>query len=292
MIRSMTGYGRGERQEGEPRIVVEVRSVNHRFLEATTRLPRRLAALENHVRERVQNRITRGKVHVSITMDGDGVTPAALRVNEEAAERYIEIFRRLRERYSLPGELTLPTLLGLPDVLAHDEGELPEQAAWALLEPPLNAAIDSFEASRLREGEALERDLGARIQALRGATERIETLNPQVVERVRDRLRDRLAQISKDLEYNRFRMEAELALFADRTDVTEECVRLRSHLDQFAAAFTDPEPAGRRLNFLLQEMNREANTIASKCQNLDVMRDLLFVREEIEKIRQQVQNVE
>jgi uncharacterized protein (TIGR00255 family) len=292
MVRSMTGFGRGERLESDPRVTVEIHSVNHRFLEVSTRLPRRLAALENKIRERLQSRVVRGKVHLAVTMDGDSVGTAALQVNEEVAQRYVEIFDRLRQRFALRGELDLPTLLGLPDVLTREESELSEAAAWELLDPPLRQALDSYDASRQREGEALARDLLARIEALRACTDRIERLNPQVVERVRDRLRDRLAQISQDVEYNRFRMEAEMATFADRTDVTEECVRLRSHLDQFAAAFADAEPAGRRLNFLLQEMNREANTIASKCQGLEVMGDLIFIREEIEKIRQQVQNVE
>lgn len=292
MVRSMTGFGRGERLEGDPRVAVEIRSVNHRFLEVTTRLPRRLASLENLIRERLQSRIARGKLHVAVAMDGDGMGPVTLQVNEEAAERYAAAFRKLRDSLGLQGDLDLGTLLGLPEVLSRQEVELSEEAGWTILEPPFLQALEGFETSRRREGEALARDLGQRIEALRAATDRIETVNPQVVERVRERLRDRLAQISKDVEYNRFRMEAEIALFADRTDITEECVRLRSHLDQFTESFTDAEPAGRRLNFLLQEMNREANTIASKCQNLDVMRDLIFVREEIEKIRQQVQNVE
>jgi len=225
-------------------------------------------------------------------MDGEDTGAPPLRLNEEAAERYIEAFRRLKDRFGLQGDPDPGVLLGLPDILLRDEPELAEEAAWALVEEPLARALESYEASRKREGDALARDLAGRIEALRAATERIEALSPKVVARVRERLRERLAQIVEDAEYNRFRLEAEMALFADRTDITEECVRLRSHLDQFAEAFEDPEPAGRRLNFLLQEMNREANTIASKCQGLDAMRDLLFVREEIEKIRQQVQNVE
>jgi uncharacterized protein (TIGR00255 family) len=292
MVRSMTGFGRGERLESDPRITVEIRSVNHRFLEVTSRLPRRLGVLENQIRERLQSRVVRGKVHLAITMDGDSLGTGALQVNEDVAARYVDVFRRLRERFQLPGELDLPTLLGLPDVLTREEGELTEPAAWALVEAPLMQALEGFDASRAREGEALARDLRQRLSAIREATDRVARLNPQIVARVRERLRERLTQITQDVEYNRFRLEAEIALFADRTDITEECVRLRSHLEQFEASFGDAEPAGRRLNFLLQEMNREANTIASKCQSLDVMRDLIFIREEIEKIRQQVQNVE
>lgn len=292
MVRSMTGFGRGERLGGDPRVTVEIRSVNHRFLEISARLPRPLAALENQIRERLQSRISRGKVHVTVTMDGDTMQAAALRVNEEVAERYIEMLGEMKKRFQLHGELDIGAVIGLPDVLSRQETELSQEEGWALVEAPLDQALKSFDTMRLREGESMTQDLRGRLEAVRSATDRVEKKNPEVVKRVRDRLRDRLAQISEDVEYNRFRLEGEIAIFADRTDVTEECVRLRSHLDQFTEYFDTPEPVGRRLNFLLQEMNREANTIASKCQSIDVTRDVVFVREEIEKIRQQIQNIE
>jgi uncharacterized protein (TIGR00255 family) len=292
MVRSMTGFGRGEGVADDRRMTVEIRSVNHRFLEISTRLPRSLATLENRVRERVQGRISRGKVHVGVALDGITAPGATVRVNDEVAERYIQIFRELKARFALRGDPDVGTFITLPEVLAREEEELTEDAGWALLAPPLEAALADFDGMRDREGEALARDLRARIEGIREATERIERRGPEVVARVRERLAERLAQIAADAEYNRQRLEAELTFFADRTDVTEECVRLRSHLAQCLEAFGAPESAGRRLNFLAQELNREANTIGSKCQDLDVTRDVLFVKEEIERIRQQVQNVE
>jgi len=292
MVRSMTGFGRAEGQSGGTRVTVEIRSVNHRFLEITTRLPRRLAALENPIRERLQGRVVRGKVHVGVQLDEATSAAGTVALDAELAARYVELFRDLREQIDIAGELDVATLAGLPEVITRREEELTADEGWKLLEAPLGEALDDFDAMRLREGEALATDLRQRLAAIREATGRIEVRNPEVVARVRERLRDRLEQISKDVEYNRFRLEAELTLFAERTDITEESVRLKSHLDQFTAYFDEPEPAGRRLNFLLQEMNREANTIGSKCQHLDVTRDVIFVREEIEKIRQQIQNIE
>jgi uncharacterized protein (TIGR00255 family) len=271
---------------------VEIRSVNHRFFEFSSRLPRGLATLENRIRERVQARISRGKVHVSVSFDGNAAPASTLRLNEAAAERYLQIFQEMKARFALRGEPEIASFITLPEVLTREEAELTEEAGWALLAPPLEAALADFDAMRAREGETLAVDLRNRIRGIREVSERIETRGPDLVGRVRDRLAERLAQITKDVEYNRFRLEAEITLLADRTDVTEECVRLRSHLTQCEESFAGPEAAGRRLNFLMQELNREANTIGSKCQDLEITRDVLFVKEEIERIREQVQNIE
>ena len=292
MVRSMTGFGRGESIADDRRTTVEIRSVNHRFFEISTRLPRGLATLEHRIRERVQGRISRGKVHLGVSFDGTVAPTTSLRVNDEVVERYREIFCDLKARFGLQGEPDVGTFIGLPEVLTREEEEFSEAAAWALLEPPLNAALADFDAMRAREGKALASDLRERIRGIGEASERIQQRGPEMVARVRERLAQRLAQITKDTEYNRFRLEAEMTLLADRTDVTEECVRLRSHLAQCEEAFDGPESAGRRLNFLTQELNREANTIGSKCQDLEVTRDVLFVKEEIERIREQVQNIE
>jgi uncharacterized protein (TIGR00255 family) len=292
MVRSMTGFGRGESVVGECRMTVEIRSVNHRFFEISTRLPHGLATLENRIRQRVQGRISRGKVHLGVGFNGAIAPAATLRVNDDVAARYLQIFQEMKARFGLRGEPDVATFIALPEVLTRAEEELSEDAGWALLEPPLDAALNDFDAMRAREGDALAADLRGRIQGIREASERIQQRGPEIVARVRERLADRLTQIIQDAEYSRARLEAEMTLFADRSDVTEECVRLRSHLAQCEEAFAGPEPAGRRLNFLTQELNREANTIGSKCQDLEITRDVLFVKEEIERIREQVQNLE
>jgi uncharacterized protein (TIGR00255 family) len=292
MVRSMTGFGRGESIAADRRMTVEIRSVNHRFFEISTRLPHGLATLEHRIRERVQGHISRGKVHLGVSFNGTVAPTASLQVNDEVVARYLEIFRDLKARFGLEGEPEVEDFIQLPEVLTREEEELSEEAAWALLEPPLNAALADFDAMRSREGSALATDLRERIRGIREASERIQQRGPEMMDRVRERLAERLAQLTKDAEYNRYRLEAEMTLLADRTDVTEECVRLRSHLAQCEEAFDGKESAGRRLNFLTQELNREANTIGSKCQDLEITRDVLFVKEEIERIREQVQNIE
>jgi len=292
MVRSMTGFGRGECQDGDFRLTVEIRSVNHRFLEISSRLPRSIATLENRIRERVQGRISRGKLHVAATLDGTASGRVSLRLNEEVAALYLEIAQKAKARFGLRGDLELPGFLGLPDILEREEDELTEAAAWGLMEQPLDRALDDFDANRAAEGAVLARDLRARLASIREAVGRIAQRQPEVVGRVAGKLRERLAQISQDTDYNRFRLESEVILYADRSDITEECVRMGSHLEQFEEALSGPEAAGRRLNFILQEMNREANTIGSKSQDVDLGRDVIFVKEEIEKIRQQVQNIE
>ncbi|MFH1144750.1 MAG: YicC/YloC family endoribonuclease [Candidatus Eisenbacteria bacterium] len=292
MVHSMTGFGRGERLDDGLRVTIEIRSVNHRFLEISTRLPRRLSTLEHRVRDRMQSRVTRGKVHVAVSLDGDSVSPGALRLNEELAARYLQLFQEMKARFALRGDVDLSSFIGLPDIFEREEDEFSESEGWALIAGTLDQALGDFESHRAREGEAMARDLRQRLSALADAVKRIEVRQPDVTARVAQKLRERLAQISQDAEYNRFRLEAELAFFADRSDVTEECVRLGSHFEQVEEAMSGPEPAGRRLNFVLQEMNREANTIGSKCQDLELGREVIFLKEEIEKIRQQIQNIE
>ncbi len=292
MLSSMTGFGRVDTLIDGRRVTVEIRSVNHRYLEITSRLPRALAFLEIRVQECIQKRITRGKVSVAVTMDGETEGLPTITVDQVVAGRYIELARELKESHNLKGDLDIQSLLSLPQVLVREEEALNEEQAWAGLAPALEEALGAFSAMRTREGESLGRDLQGRIAAIREAVDRIQTRVPQVVALVRERLRDRLAEIAADAEYNRYRLEAEIALFADRADVTEECVRLRSHCDQFAEFIADDQPAGRRLKFLLEEMHREVNTIGSKGQDVEISRDVLFLKEEVERIREQVLNIE
>jgi uncharacterized protein (TIGR00255 family) len=292
MLSSMTGFGRVDAQIDGRRVTVEIRSVNHRYLEMTCRLPRILAALESRIQETVQKRVTRGKISIAVTMEGEIVGTVAIRVDHDLASRYLELAKDLKETHNLKGDLDIQSLLTLPDVLTREEENFSEEQSWSCLAPALVETLEKFTAMRQREGEALARDLMDRIQAIRATVDRIQTHVPAVVAQVRERLRARLAEISGDAEYNRYRLEAEVALFADRSDVTEECVRLRSHCDQFAEFVADSQPAGRRLKFLLEEMHREVNTIGSKGQDTEISREVLFLKEEVERIREQVLNIE
>lgn len=292
MLLSMTGFGRGEARTDRGTLQVEIRSVNHRFSEISVRLPRGLALLEGKVREVVQARLSRGKVNVTVGLDGEEAEAGRLTLNRAAAVRYLGILRQLQEEYGVQGGVDLTGFLNLPDVLAWEREELAEEAGWSLLQPALEAALADILAMKRREGETLGRDLLGRLDLMAASLERIEAQVPAMVAGLRERIQRRLEDAGSDLEYNRSRLETEVVLFADRSDCTEECMRLRSHVEMFRDLIAAPEAAGRKLNFLLQEMNREANTIGSKALDVSVAREVIGLKEEIERIREQVQNFE
>ncbi len=294
MLLSMTGYGRAEGRDGGRAVSVEIRTVNHRFAEISIRLPKSLGLLENRVRDRIQEKLSRGKINVAITMDGEEGEIGELKIDEGVARRYASLLRDLKERLHLKGDLELSTFVTLPDVITFEKNELDEDAAWRLVAPPLSAAIEDLLRMKRREGEILGRDLGGRVERILDSLGKIETRVPLMVDAVRVRLRERLKELlqDNDAEYQRQRLEAEIVLFADRTDSTEECVRLRAHCQQFLELMRAPEPAGRKLNFLLQEMNREANTIGSKSSDVEIAREVITIKEEAERLREQVANIE
>ncbi len=292
MLLSMTGYGRGEARTGQGALQIEIRSVNHRFSEISVRLPKGLASLEGRVREKVQEKLARGKVYVTVTLEGEEMQVGRLALNHDVAARYHEVLQELKGNYGLTGEVDLAAFLTLPDVLTWERAEQGEDEGWRLLEPVLEQAIADILTMKTREGETLARDLIARLDGMNAAILRVEARVPDMIAGLRTRMQERLLEAGQDLDYNRNRLETELVLFADRTDCTEECVRLASHLQMFRDLIVAPEPAGRKLNFLLQEMNREANTIGSKAQDVGIAREVIGLKEEIEKIREQVQNFE
>jgi uncharacterized protein (TIGR00255 family) len=288
----MTGFGRGEARTEKGLLEVEIRSVNHRFADVSVRLPKSLAPLEGRVRERLGSRLSRGKVSVSVSLDGEEGELGRLSVNHEAAARYRQVLAELRDTYGFTGQFDLAAFLALPDLLTWEKTELSGDEGWELLSPALDQAVNDILDMKRREGETLGRDLLARLEEMAGAIDRIGARVPEMIAGLRSRLQERLAEAGGDLDYNRGRVDTEIVLFADRTDCTEECVRLRSHLDLFRDLIAAPEPVGRKLNFLLQEMNREANTIGSKAQDVGIAREVIGLKEEIEKIREQVQNFE
>lgn len=294
MLLSMTGYGRAEGRDRGRTVSVEIRTVNHRFAEISIRLPKSLAMLENRVRDRIQEKLSRGKINVAITMDGDEGEMGELKIDEGVARRYATLLRDLKEKLHLKGDLELSTFVTLPDVITFEKNELDEEEGWRVLSPPLAGAIEDLLRMKRREGEILGRDLTARLHKILGAVEKVEGRVPLMIDSVRSRLKDRLQEIlpESEADYQRQRLEAELVLFADRTDSTEECVRLRAHCQQFLELIDAPEPAGRKLNFLLQEMNREANTIGSKSSDVEIAREVITIKEESERLREQVANIE
>jgi uncharacterized protein (TIGR00255 family) len=295
MLRSMTGFGRAAAVAGATEATVEVRSVNGRFAEVSVRGPRVVGAFEPAIQAGVKESLGRGSVTVGITIQRRG-DEAGLTVDVEAARQYARLLVELREAAGLtPAEapVTLESLLRYPELITPDtdDDDAARTEAWGAIEPALAEALDALDAMRVQEGRAIAEDLTQRIDLIEAALTQVEARAPVRVQEARTRLRERLEEILGDERINRDRLEIELALMADRLDVTEECVRLRSHLAQFRDALSATDAVGRRLNFLAQELNREANTIGSKANDAEISRLAVGMKEELERVREQVQNV-
>jgi uncharacterized protein (TIGR00255 family) len=297
MIRSMTGFGRASfRMEGQA-FDIEARSVNHRFLDTRVRLPKVMVELDAELRERIQRRFARGKVEITVTATQAGTALAPrLEVDLEAATQYARAAAQLRETEGLGGSLDVGTVLGLPGVARFVEPELPAGEVQQALGLAVDAAIDALDAMRVAEGDAIERDLLSRLDRVSVLADELEQRVDSVQEAARARLRKRAEQLAQETGlFDEVRLHQEIVIAADRMDVTEEIVRLRSHVVQFrdvVAAGGAGTPVGRRLDFLLQELGREANTIGSKGSDAPIAHTVVELKTEIERIREQVQNVE
>ena len=292
MIRSMTGYGSAELERDGQRLSAEVRSVNHRFCEVSIRAPKLVSLFEDQIRQLIQERFSRGKITIGISWSGVGDSGEVLSLNVPVVERYVSLLQQLRDRYRLNAELNVGTLATLPDVFTWEHTALSDEQTWSLVKTVVDRACENMNAMKAREGEALARDLEKRLGILRVELDRVVERAPFRPKEAKERLMTRLKVMLDDVEMDPARIAQELALMADRLDCTEECVRLSAHLDQFRALMEGPELAGRKLNFLLQEMNREANTIGSKANDVEIAHAVVVMKDEIERLREQVQNVE
>ena len=292
MIRSMTGYGSAELERDGLRLTAEIRSVNHRFCEVSLRSPKAVSLFEDRIRQLISDRFSRGKFNLTITWSGAGETGEELKVNEPVVDRYVALLEKLRERYHIDSGLDLRTLATLPDVFTWEQTALSDEETWVMVRDLVDHACDSMNAMKAREGHSLGKDLMGRLGILRQQLDLVAERAPQRPQEAKDRLLARLKVLLGDIEMDPVRVAQEVALMADRLDYTEECVRLAAHLEQFHGLIDGPELAGRKLNFLLQEMNREANTIGSKANDVEVARAVIVMKEEIERLREQVQNVE
>jgi len=292
MIASMTGFGRGEASSGGLTVSIELRTVNNRFLDVAARLPRSLNLRENEIKELIRRRISRGKVNlvVSVEREENGTLP--ITINAGAAKSYAKLLNQLRKAVKIKEPVKLEHLLQFSEIFEQRETENTDQKEWDVLQRALKAALDGLEKMRQDEGGELERDFRNRIAILEERLARIEELSKAQVPAERARLRERITQLLENEPVDEGRLEMELALMVDRLDVTEECVRFRSHNKFFLDALASPEAAGRKLNFLIQEMNREANTIGSKSSATEIAHIVVGMKEELEKIREQLQNIE
>ena len=292
MIRSMTGYGSAELDRDGLSLTAEIRSVNHRFCEVSLRSPKVVSLFEDRIRQLIADRFSRGKFNLTITWSGAGETGEELKVNELVADRYVALLEKLRLRYQLDSGLDLRTLATLPDVFAWEHTTFSDEETWGLVKDLVTRACDSMDVMKAREGQALAKDSMQRLKLVREQLDLVAERGPQRPIEAKERLMARLKVLLADIEMDPVRIAQEVAMMADRLDFTEECVRLSAHLDQFHSLIEGPEQAGRKLNFLLQEMNREANTIGSKANDVEVARAVIVMKEEIERLREQVQNVE
>ena len=295
MVKSMTGYGRGERSGENRTVTVELRAVNNRYLDCAIKLPRAYLFAQDVVKERVGARVARGKVDVFVSIDQTGEEALTVTVNEPLARAYLDALWQL---YQIDGGQRMsmsykPTdLASFPDVLVVERQPEDQQAVQELILEALETALDDLEAMRCREGARMAQDILARAQRVEELTGQIEARSPQSVADYRERLTARLREILGSAQLDEGRLLTEAAIFADKVAVDEETVRLRSHLAQLRELLGQGGPVGRKLDFLIQEFNREANTIGSKCADLENTRSVVELKAEIEKIREQVQNLE
>ena len=289
-MHSMTGYGRAMCELEGRQLTVELKSVNHRFLDVSFRMPRSFMFLEDDARKRIAAKLARGHVEVFMTYKNLRTDARTVRVDEALLGAYTQAFDRIAAA-GLPDDRSLTGVSRLPDVLTVEEAPEDQDALRALMAQTLDEALDQLKAMRAREGEELKRDLTARVAAIAQITDAIEARYPETVSEYTERLRASVRElIGTEIDENRLVME--VAVMADRSAIAEEIVRLNSHIRQLCELFASPEPVGRKIDFLVQELNREVNTISSKSQDIPITRLAVDAKAEIEKLREQIQNVE
>ena len=292
MIRSMTGYGRAVEMVNGREFTVELRSVNNRYLDCSVKLPRSLSFAEEAVKQAVKNAISRGKVDVFISVRSENGTEAKVTLNDAMVEGYLAAMQQMVEKYPVKDDISVSLLSRMPEVFTVEKPEVDEQQLLADLMRVVSVALEGYNAMRGTEGEALEKDLRSRGATIEELVSQVESGNAQTVADYRTRLENKLKEVLANTAIDESRILTEAAIFADKVAVDEETVRLRSHLQQMYSMLTTGGAMGRKLDFLLQEMNREANTIGSKCTDVRLARVVVDIKAELEKIREQTQNIE
>lgn len=292
MVKSMTGYGRGEYIGPGRAFTVEVQALNHRFLEVRAKLPRRLGALEHRIQGVIQRRFHRGRFDVSLTERVFGQRPFTLHINRDLVAQYLAALRALQEEFALPGQVTVEMLGASQGFFEIEEAEEELEESWGQVQTALERALDALDAMRAKEGEVLQGELLIGLARAEEILERIEGRAPEIPKTYKERLKARLDALLEGRGVDPFRLEQEVALLAERSDITEECTRLKSHLAQSRSFLKEEGPHGRKLDFLLQEMGREANTIGAKASDAGISHEVILLKAELERLREQVQNIE
>lgn len=292
MIKSMTGYGSAAGMSGDIGLTVELKSVNNRFLDCSVRMPRMYIFAEDKIKSLVQKYISRGKVDVFVTVDSSKADDVVVSLNEPLAEAYIAAYQQMSEKYGLKNDLSAVSLGRLQDVFTVEKKEIDADAFAADLEQVAAAALENFNAMRGVEGEKLRNDILAKLENIENLAAKVEERSPQTVAEYRARLEQKMTEVLAAADIDKARIVTEAAIFADKVAVDEELVRLKSHIAQMRDMLTKDGAIGRKLDFLTQELNREANTTGSKCNDVEITRMVVDIKSEIEKIREQIQNIE
>jgi uncharacterized protein (TIGR00255 family) len=292
MIRSMTGYGRGSIEMDGRSYTIEIKSVNHRYCDLNTKIPKSIMPLEDRIRKTVQSRLNRGKIDIFVTQNLFDKKDVSAFLNKSLADSYFNCLTEIKERYNLRDDISLSLISKFPEVITAKQEDEDGEELWDGLENALNNALDMIVQMREREGFKLTEDIISKCRGIKEKVLVIEEKSSDIVQEYTDKLKLRLNDLLKDYKVDENRLALEVALLADKASIDEEIVRLKSHLVQVKETLELDEPVGRKLDFIIQEMNRETNTIASKASNLDVINIMLSIKNEIEKIREQVQNLE
>lgn len=291
-IKSMTGFGRGRTMEGNVEVVAEVRTVNHRFLDISVRLPRLYSCFEPEIRREVSEVVKRGKADVTVSRTGSKGSLMDVAVDRALAQSYHRCLLELKEELGLAGSITISDMLDLKDIVVPVEKEESVESEWPLVKTSLRAAVSALDEMRRTEGAALWRDIDSLLHSVRETADRISPLVYQVTAATKQRLEKRVQELAGGIELDRERLLQEVALLADRCDVTEEITRLKSHVDQFLSFGRQGSPLGRKLDFLLQELHREVNTVGAKSASTDIASLVVNIKADVERIREQTQNIE
>jgi len=292
MVSSMTGFGRGTSETEEMGYTIEIKSVNHRYLDLNIKLPKSLISLEGRIRREIQNKINRGKIDLFLTQNVYQIKNEKAIFNKKVADSYVACLKDVKERYNAADDISVSLISRFPEVITLEQKEEDLESIWGLICSALNEAIDKLNIMRTIEGEKLKEDILIKLMGIEKMVLKIEEKAPQVPLIYKEKLQNRLKELLENNQIDESRLYSEVTMFSDRSCIDEEIVRLKSHISQLRSTLSMDEPIGRKLDFIVQEMNRETNTIGSKANDLEITKYVLEMKNDIEKIREQIQNIE
>ncbi|MCT4687360.1 YicC/YloC family endoribonuclease [Vallitalea sp.] len=291
MVKSMTGFGRGEYVSNDRKMTIEIKSVNHRYCDINVRMPKKISFLENSIRNFVKKKVSRGKVDIFISYEDNSEGNECIKLNEDLIGQYLKYFDIISKKFKLDNDIKVSNITRYPEVIAIEEQDVDEELLWNLMKRALTIAIENLISTRTTEGELLKKDIIQKLDTINNLVSNIKTRAPYVIEEYKVKLENRISDLLNS-SIDEARLAVEVAIFADKCCVDEEIVRLESHIEHMRRTLEKGIPIGRKLDFLLQEMNRESNTILSKSNDIEVSTNGLELKTEIEKIREQIQNIE